>query len=160
MKDQPADSPRQRSRALPFLATATLLIALIAAVGSKQGTGSLHRVPAWTISAVRLKLALDADPSAGAYYDRTASAPLPLATMVKELRAAWPAESVAVVHGAALDVGTALLHRSDIEVGELVGGTFSPLPDPSWHTNEQMISTVRNSPGFFENERVYVFRRK
>ncbi len=151
-------SPNKRRRTLPVVAVT--LLALLAAFIGKNGINSLHRVPEWTWFSVKLKLSLEQDPSAGACYDRTGSAPLPLATVVKELHEAWPEQSIAVIHNAALEVGTALLHREDIEIGELVGGKFVPSKSAPWDTNERMISAVKTSTVLFENNREYVFRRK
>jgi hypothetical protein len=140
-----------------------LAIALLAAVAvlvAKYGVRSLHRAPAWAVAAVKLTLSLEQDPSAGAFYDRTGTGPLPLAAVVQEFRAAWPKENITLIHTAALEVGTALLHRSDIEIGEMIGGKFVPSPDAPWQTNEQMRSELSHASKPFENDRRYVFRRK
>lgn len=126
------------------------------------GVGSLHRVPQWIFTSAKLKLLPLEDASAGphAAYERTKSGPLSLATVVKELREAWPKENIPVVHSAALEVGTALLHRGDIEVGEMVDGKFVPSPNAPWQTNEQMQSDLKDTSTPFENDRRYIFRRK
>ena len=85
---------------------------------------------------------------------------MPLAAVVKEMHDAWPDLNIAAVHGAALEVGTALLHRGDIEMGEWIGGKFVPSTAAPWQDNERMISEVKASTVLFENDRVYVFRRK
>jgi hypothetical protein len=151
-------SPNKRGLVLAVMAMA--LLALGAAFVLRYGTGSLSRAPGWALAAAKLKLSLEQDPSAGAYYDRTGTGPLPLAAVVRDLRAAWPDQSVAIVHQAALEVGTALLHRGDIEMGEWVGGRFVSSTSAPWDDNQRMISEVMASPVPFENERVYVFRRK
>jgi hypothetical protein len=136
------------------------LLAAIAVLITKYGVRSLPRAPAWAAAAAKLKLSLDQDASAGAFYDRTGTGPLPLAAVVKEFREAWPKENISLIHTAALEVGTALLHRSDIEVGELVGGKFVPSPDAPWQTNEQMRAHLKDASAPFENDQLYVFRRK
>lgn len=148
-----------KSRRLWFGVSATLLALLVVFI-ARNGVRSLHRVPQWTTEALRLKFYPTEDASAGAYYDRTAHGLLPLATIMREMRQSWPAEKTAVIHYSGLEVGTALLHRPDIVAGELVDGKFVPYKSPPWHINETMIAEVRGSPSLFDNERVYVFRRK
>ncbi len=80
------NSPDKRGPVLFIVAGVAL--ALIAAFIWQNGAGSLYRAPQWAASSIKLKLSLAQDASADAYYDRTARAPLPLATIVKELRAA------------------------------------------------------------------------
>lgn len=126
----------------------------------QHGIHSLHRAPAWAISDVRLKVLPHEDASAGDAYERTAVAPLALATVAREMRTAWPHHSIGVINGAALEVGTALLHRSDIEVGELVGGIFVPAEAARWTVNQQMIAEIEGAPALYQNEHAYVFRRK
>lgn len=150
---------REKRRPVLFI-VAGVAPALIAAFIWQNGASSLYRAPQWAVSSIKLKLSLAQDASAGAYYDRTARAPLPLATIVKELRTAWPTESVTGIHDAALEVGTALLHRSDIEVGKLVEGKFLPSQSTPWDANELMVTEVTRSLGLFEKDQVYVFRRK
>jgi hypothetical protein len=150
----------KRSRKLPIVTA--ILTASIAAFIWKNGTGSLHRVPQWVFVSAKLKLLPLEDASAGPHspYERTKSGPLSLAAMVKEMRDAWPAENISLVHTAALEVATALLHRSDIEAGELVDGKFVPYQFSRWHLNELMTSEVGASSVPFDNQRIYVFRRK
>ena len=150
--------PQKRPRVLPFAAVS--LLALIVIFIISMGPDSLYRMPAWTVDAIRLKLSLKQDASADAYYNRTKSGLLPLATVVREMREAWPKENITLIHQAALEVGTGLLHRSDIAAGELVDGTFVPFSSPSWNTNADMIYEVMNSSVLFENDHRYVFRRK
>jgi hypothetical protein len=151
-------SPNKRSLALAVVTVA--LLALGAAFILRYGAAATYRAPGWALAAAKLKLSLEQDPSAGAYYDRTGAGPLPLAAIAKDLRGAWPDQSVAVVHQAALEVGTALLHRANIEMGEWVDGRFVPSVSAPWDDNQRMISEVMASPVLFENERVYVFHRK
>ena len=148
----------KRQRAFQIIAV--ILVVFFTAFIGRFGVGSLHRAPQWIFSGAKLKLLPLEDASAGAHYDRTGRAPLPLATVVRELREAWPDQSLAVVHGAALEVGTALLHRSDIEAGALVDGKFVPSTSARWHFNEQMTTAVNASTVLFADERTYVFRRK
>lgn len=152
-------TPRSKSRHLVIPGTAVLL-ALLGVFLAKNGLRSIHRWPAWTSEAIKLKLFPLENASAGAPYDRTALGPLPLATILREMQQAWPRETVARIHEAGLEVGTALLHRSDVEVGELVDGKFAPYPGPSWHINALMVSEIKSSATLFDNEHRYVFRRK
>ena len=149
-----------RGRALPIIAI-TLVVLFTVFIG-RFGVGSLHRVPQWFFAGAKLKFLPLEDASAGpnSVYERTKSGPLPLATVVKEMREAWPTESITVVHAAALEVGSALLHRRDMEIGELVDGKFVPSTSAPWQTNERMISAVNTSNTFFADDRIYVFRRK
>lgn len=151
-------SAPKRLRLLP--AVTAILLTLLVVFIAKNGVRSLHRVPRWTSDAIKLRVFPTEDASAGAFYDRTAHAPLPLAVILRELQQEWPKASAALVHHAGLEVGTALLHRSDIEAGEILDGKFVPLESPPWHINEMMIAEVRASPALFDNERKYVFRRK
>jgi hypothetical protein len=153
-------SPPKSGRVLPVVAT--ILLASIAAFIWRNGASSLHRVPEWVFTSAKLKLLPLEDASAGpnSAYERTKSGQLSLATMVKEIREAWPKENISLVHTAALEVATALLHRSDIEVGELVDGKFVPSKSPPWHDNERMLSEIQHSADLFQNDHVYVFRRK
>src|SRR3982751_2457870 len=113
-------------RALPIIAVT--LVVLLTFFIARFGAGSLHRAPSWIFASVKLKLLPLEDASAGpsSAYERTKSGPLSLATMIKEMSDAWPKETIPVIHTAALEVATALLHRSDIEVGEIVDGKFMP----------------------------------
>ena len=147
-------------RGVVFRLVGVMLLLSISGFVWCYGFGSLYQGPRWLVSTARLRLGLEQDPSAGAYYERTQLAPLPLATVVKELRAAWPTESVALVHGAALEVGTALLHRGDIEMGEMRGGHFVPGELAPWLANERMMAEIKASTIWFDNEQTYVFRRK
>lgn len=151
-------APPQR-RGLPAFVAAAVLALLLVFI-RKNGIGSLHRFPGWTVDAINLKLSPEDDASAGTYYDRTRVVPLPLAAVIREMRTEWPTMSLALIHSAALEVGTALLHRSDIEAGEMIEGKFVPSPFPPWHINERMIAEVTASPTLFENDKTYVFRRK
>ena len=152
--------PKTIKRGVVFPLLGAALLLSIGGFAWRYGIGSLYRTPRWLVSTAKLQLGLEPDASAGAYYERTQAAPLTLATVVKELRGAWPAENAAVVHRAALEVGTALLHRGDIEMGEIVGGRFVPSELAPWLANERMITEVDASPGWFENEQIVVFRRK
>lgn len=123
-------------------------------------TASAHRLPGWLIDSAKLRLSLKQDASAGAFYERTASGPLAFATIVAEMRAAWPAENATLVHQSALQVAADLLHRRDVEVGEVVGGAFNRSQLPPWAMSEKIRSDVLASPGFFRDADRYVFRRK
>ena len=72
--------PVKRSLTLPL--AGIVLLTLIAIFLAQNGVASFQRVPGWTWSSIRLKLALAQDASAGAYYERTARAPLALAAIV------------------------------------------------------------------------------
>jgi hypothetical protein len=143
-----------------LLGVGAVLFALLAVFIAMHGIRSLHRVPQWTREAIRLKLNPTEDASAGAYYDRTAHGPLPLAAIVRDMRREWPKESNIAIHHAALEVGSGLLHRSDIEAGELLDGKFVPYDSPAWHVHRLMTDEVKASPDLYDNERTYVFRRK
>jgi hypothetical protein len=147
------------SRLIRLSIVVALAVWLVFFVG-KHGIRSLHRAPAWAAAGAKIKLGLEQDASSGMGYDRTLRGPLPLATVVKDFHDEWPSGSVSMIHFAALEVGTALLHRGDIEVGEMVGGKFVPVSSPAWEINRRMIDELRHSPILFGNMEVYVFRRK
>lgn len=143
-----------------WFGVAAILLTLVAVFIARNGVRSLDRVPQWTREAIRLKLNPTEDASAGAYYDRTAHGPLPLAAIIRDMRREWPKESNFAIHHAALEVGGGLLHRSDIEAGELREGKFVPFDAPSWHVHRSMMDEVKASLGLYDNEHAYVFRRK
>jgi hypothetical protein len=125
-------------------------------------SGSLtaaYRLPAWVFDSARLRLSLKQDASAGGYHDRVLKEPLPLATIVAEMRAAWPGESATVVNHAALEVATDLLHRNDVEAGEIVKGSFRPLALPPWAASQRIRTDLLASRDFFQDPERYVFRR-
>lgn len=121
---------------------------------------SAYRMPAWVFDSARLRLSLRQDASAGPYHERAVKGSLTLATIVAELRAAWPGEPAAVVNPAALEVATDLLHRSDVEAGEIVGGSFRSLALPPWAVNQRIRADVLASKDFFQDADRYVFRKK
>lgn len=121
---------------------------------------SVYRVPAWLFDSARLRLSLKQDASAGGYHERATKGSLALATIVAELRAAWPGEPAVVVNHAALEVAADLLHQGDVEAGELVGGNFRPLELPPWAANQKIRADLLASRDFFQDADRYVFRRK
>ncbi len=142
-----------------------LLGGLLAVIGLgvalvQSGAGHASRqLVGWLGFDLHRKLFPEQD-AAGPTYDETAKGPLALAALVGQLRAAWPGESLAVVHGAACDVATGLLHHRDIEVGSLTGGKFVPWPMSRWAAEEKIRREVMAMPGLLTDETDYVFRRK
>ena len=147
----------------PFELIAVLTLVSLALIIWRLPGGALtsvYRMPGWIFDGAKLRLALKQDAAAGGYHDRVVKGPLALATIVAEMRAAWPGESVKVVNHAALEVAGDLLHRSDVEAGEVVGGAFRPFPLPPWAVNQRIRADVLASRDFFQDADRFVFRKK
>ena len=93
--------------------------------------------------------------------ERLRSAPFPLACLVRELRAKWGDEhGVLAVHGFVREVATCLLHRDDVEVGDLHKGRFVPWQTEPWHADEKIDTELMAMTAFLDDEARYVFRKK
>lgn len=137
-----------------------ILLALVAWRLPRGSLESAYRMPGWVFDGARLRLSLRQDASAGSYHERAQKGTLALATIVSEMRAAWPGEPAVVVNHTALQVATDLLHQSDVEAGEIVDGHFRPLALPPWVVNQRIRADVLASRDFFQEADRYVFRRK
>jgi hypothetical protein len=148
---------------IPFEVTVVSIAVALALVVWRLPGGSLasfYRMPAWVFDEARLRLSLKQDASAGGYHERAMKGPLALATIVAELHTAWPGESATVVNHVALEVAVDLLHHSDVEAGEIVGGTFRPLALPPWAVNQKIRADLLTSRDFFQDTDRYVFRKR
>jgi hypothetical protein len=143
----------QRSRRVRFGVLG--VVVLLAGLG-------LNQRPAveWLCADVRLKLFPWEDASRPIYSDPHLYPSMSLARFVRELRAAWPEQNVAVVHAAALELATALLHHTAIEAGSITDKKFSPSPRAGWNEVEAMRLELHAADTFFHDETPYVFRRK
>jgi hypothetical protein len=93
--------------------------------------------------------------------ERLRSAPFPLAWLVRELRAKWGDEHrVLAVHGLVREVATCLLHREDVEVGDLHEGRFVPWQTEAWHADERIDTELMAMTAFLDDEARYVFQKK
>jgi hypothetical protein len=92
---------------------------------------------------------------------RLRGAPFPLACLVRELRVKWGAEhGVPSVHGFVREVATCLLHRDDVEVGDLEAGRFVPWQLEPWDADERIDRELMEMSAFLEDETRYIFRKK
>lgn len=142
------------------LIVACALLALAILLLPRGAMTSVQRMPRWLWEDAKLRLSLRTDASAGTYYDRTASGPLPFAAIVADMQRAWPGTSYSLVHLSALEVATDLLHRRDIEVVEKIDGAFRAMQLPPWAVREKLRQEVMSSKDFFRDSDRFVFRRK
>ena len=92
-------------------------------------------------------------------YRRLHSQPVPTAHLVAELRDQWGVEhGVGSVHGFVREVATCLLHRDDVEVGEVTGGVFLPWKLEAWDADERIDRELMAMYSFLEDQSKYVFR--
>lgn len=148
---------------IPFEVGVIGVAVVLALVAWRLPSGSLasaYRLPAWLFDSARLRLSLRQDAAAGGYHERVMKSSLPLSTIIAEMRAAWPGASATVVNHAALEVATDLLHRSDVEAGEIVDGSFHPLALPPWAVNQRIRADLLAARDFFQDSDRYVFRRR
>lgn len=136
-----------------------LLVGICVVLLEPGSVRTARQLGGWLAFDVRQKIFLEQD-AARPTYDDTAKGPISLAAGVRQLHAGWPGESVAVVHGAAQEVATALLHHDDIEVGTIVGGKFVPWQISRWAAEEKIRIELRSMREFLTDESRYVFRRK
>ncbi|HTZ20746.1 MAG TPA: hypothetical protein VMC06_07680 [Opitutaceae bacterium] len=120
---------------------------------------SVRQYVAWISFDLRQKLFPEQN-AAGPTYDETAKGPVALASVVSQLHRGWPDAGVSVVHGAAREIATGLLHHDDIEVGDLAGGKFVPWRMTPWAAAEKVDAELKSMPDFLTDETHYVFRRK
>ena len=83
-----------------------------------------------------------------------------LASVVHDFRAAWKDQSVEVIHRAACEVATALLHHRDVEVGSFDGKQFVPWPLTPWAADDKIGTEVMAMNDFLADDSRYVFRRR
>ena len=94
-------------------------------------------------------------------YEGLGRAPFPLARLVRELHAKWgEAPGVPSVHGFVREVATCLLHRSDVQVGDVDKGRFVP-----WHVEPEdadvrIDTELMAMTAFLDDEVRYVFWKK
>jgi hypothetical protein len=92
-------------------------------------------------------------------YRRLHSQPVAAAHLVAELRDRWGVEhGVGSVHGFVREVATCLLHRDDVEVGDVAGGSFFPWTLEPWDADERIDRELMAMDSFLEDHSKYVFR--
>jgi len=130
----------------------------------KPGTLHASRVfLGWAGHDVRRGMSLEQDPAETAnsgYYAATAKGPVALADVVRDFRGAWRDQGVEMIHAAACEVATGLLHHGDVEVGEFDGKQFVPWTLSPWAAAERISAEVMPMNDFLQDGRRYVFRRK
>lgn len=96
-----------------------------------------------------------------AVYTRLSSGPVSAASLVREIRDRWgPEHGVSAVHGFLAEVGTCLLHRDDIELGDAQEGRFVPWKLDPWDADHRLGEELMALEIFLEDETRYVFRKK
>lgn len=138
---------------------AGLLVLAAVVMVLPDGGRSARQLGGWFYFGIQRKLYPEQD-AARAIYEETAKGPVVLATLVGQFRVAWPSETVAVVHGATCDVATELLHRDDIEVGDLVGGRFVPWVMKPWEAEDAIRAELIAKRDLLTDGTRFVFRRK
>ena len=93
-------------------------------------------------------------------YWRLAGGPVSAAILVQEIQARWGVgHSIASVRLFVSEVANGLLHRSDVEVGCVRGGHFSPWGVEPWEAADRIEKQLRGSQTEL-NESDVVFRLK
>ncbi len=138
-----------------------LVVLGVGVVGVVQagGPGSAGQYLQWLGVDLHRRLFPEQNPEGPVYAD-TANGPVALARIVRDARAAWPEQSVAVVHRAVLEVATGLLHRRDIEVGGFAGKPFVASPLKPWDASERIGAELGARKEWYDDGTRYVFRRK
>lgn len=94
-------------------------------------------------------------------YRRLSRGVVPSAEIVRELRERWgPEFGVSAVHGCVREVATCLLHRDDVEVGDIEEGRFVSWGIEPWEANTRIDEEMMSMPTFLEVDSGYVFRKK
>jgi hypothetical protein len=159
----PPPNPTMPSREKNQVGVAFLALLILVGIGSvlfqSGGARSVRQYVAWISFDIHRKLFPEQN-AAGPTYDETAKGPVALASIVRQLHRGWPDEGVSVVHHAAREVATGLLHHDDIQVGNLVGGKFVPWRLTPWAAAEKIDTELKAMPDFLIDETRYVFRRK
>jgi hypothetical protein len=98
---------------------------------------------------------------ADAVYSRLAVGPVTAADLAWELRNRWDAEhGVGSVHDFVREVATCLLHRDDVQVGDLEGGRFLAWQHPPWDADHRIDSELMAMDSRLDDKTRYVFRKK
>jgi hypothetical protein len=99
--------------------------------------------------------------TADVIYEGLSRAPFPLARLVRDLRAKWGEEHrVPSVHGFVREVATCLLHRGDVQVGDVEQGRFVPWHVEPEEADERIDRELMAMSAFLDDEAEYVFRKK
>ena len=94
-------------------------------------------------------------------YSRLSAGPVAAAHLVRDLRSRWGVEhGIGSVHGFVREVATCLLHRDDVEVGDVRDGSFIPWSLPQWDADEKIDAELRAMNTFLDDESQYVFRKR
>ena len=98
---------------------------------------------------------------ADAVYRRLSLKPVAAAHLVRELRSRWGVEhSVGSVHGFVRETATCLLHRDDVEVGDVTAGRFVPWQLAPWDADERIDAELMAMDLFLDDDNKYVFRKR
>ena len=99
--------------------------------------------------------------AAEATYARLSKDCVSLASIVRDLRTQWgDAHEVASVHRFAQEVAACLLHKIDVEVGDIRNGIFELWPLDPWDVADLIEKDLMSMSVFYENEGNFVFRKK
>ena len=94
-------------------------------------------------------------------YQRVKSAPLPIAHLIRELRAKWGVDfGVSSVHGFIREVAYCLLVHDDVQVGDIAEGRFVPWTLEPSEVEQKIDRDLMSMGAFLDDETRYVFRRK
>jgi hypothetical protein len=97
---------------------------------------------------------------ADAVYSRLEQGEVPAAELVQELRAKWgPEHRAPEVHRFVEEVAACLLHRDDVEAGDMTTGHFTPWSIEPWEAHKKIQDDLMSMASFLEDKTQYVFRR-
>ena len=94
-------------------------------------------------------------------YNRLSTAPVSAAFLVRDLRQRWSSEHDAgSIHSFVREVATCLLHRDDVEVGDIADGRFVPWKLEPWDASNKIDAELMAMRSFLDDDEKYVFRKR
>ena len=94
-------------------------------------------------------------------YSQLSKEPVSAACLVRDLRRRWGGEhDASSVHSFIREVATCLLHRNDVEVGDIAAGRFVPWTIEPWDANDKIDAELMAMRSFLDDDNKYVFRKK
>jgi hypothetical protein len=94
-------------------------------------------------------------------YNQLSTAPVSAAHLVRELRSRWGIKpGVSEVHFFVCEVVCCLLHRDDVQAGDMAAGRFVSWKLEPWEADDKMESELMAMDAFLEDKDKYVFQKR
>jgi len=93
-------------------------------------------------------------------YQQLAQSTVSAAELVQQVRSKWgPDHGVGEVHHFVEEVATCLLHRDDVEVGDMRDGQFVSWGLEPWYARDRIERELLAMDTFLDDTRRFVFQR-